>query len=821
MLKVKNLYKFYNKNKRNEIIAINNTSIEFPETGLVCLLGPSGSGKTTLLNVIGGLEKLNSGEVEFKDYKLVKYQASKWDVIRNSHFGYIFQNYYLIPDLTVYQNLELVLKILGLKKAEIEERIDYVLDAVGMLKYKNRKPTELSGGQQQRVAIARALVKSPDVVIADEPTGNLDQKNTMQIMNVIKKISKECLVILVTHEVRLAHTYADRIIEVLDGEIIKDEINTNNNILELHDDNIYLKELNQEEHIKNNLEINYFYQDKKQKLALNVVFEDNTFYIQSPIENVKIRYIDEKSDLKVLDQTRPKFDLKDLEEFDYNLPKIENKSFRNKSIISFKDTIKLAFNQLNGLRRRQKLMFVVLFLASIIITFGFINFFTSRNINEDDFFYFNRNIVIVEEGYYTVNNELNDREVLIMHPELTIVSNFGNAYYRGLSNNLYVRNDKGRHFMSVMPVEILDNPKIYKNYGRLIEKPNEALIDKLLVDKLLNHPLMQSIGIKHPEQLLGFTFQLDEEEKFSYYTYEIVGIVNNNNPNLYINFNSYKNSLISINSKDIFMESKILSIDELIDSEYFEVNDDIINLEKKPISLLELGPNQVIINSYFDYHVTKGKYKKELNGLNFEIVGVVNNLGFEKEDQLVYVSSEFTNDRFEKSFNKGDKYQYVYTPNPTELINRLAEKNIKAETYYNFEIKRLDVLTLDYRLFIASLVMLIASLVFLYFLMRSSLMSRIYEVGVYRALGINKLSIYKIFFSEILIITLLTVFLGIVSLSLFINQVNNYYELIYYPFYIPPLSLLFILVVNTVVGLLPVVNLLRLTPAQILSKYDI
>lgn len=188
MIAIKNVNKYFNKRKSNEIHVINNTSLEFPANGLVCLLGASGSGKTTLLNVVGGLDKIDNGEIIFKDYSIKKYKSSQWDFIRNRHFGYIFQNYILLPDLTVYQNLELVLKILNLDKDEIDQRIEYALDAVGMLKFKKRKPTQLSGGQQQRIAIARALVKSPDVVIADEPTGNLDERNTTQIMSIIKKI---------------------------------------------------------------------------------------------------------------------------------------------------------------------------------------------------------------------------------------------------------------------------------------------------------------------------------------------------------------------------------------------------------------------------------------------------------------------------------------------------------------------------------------------------------------------------------------------------------------------------------------------------------
>ena len=175
MIKVYKLNKRYNKHKRNEIHVLNDVSLEFANTGLVFLLGPSGSGKSTLLNAIGGLDKVDSGNIVIDDKTVNKYHFNKWDYLRNQHIGYIFQNYVLLPELSVYDNIAFALRLVGLNKVQADERIDYALKAVNMEKFKKRKVKNLSGGQQQRIAIARALVKSPDVIIADEPTGNLDE----------------------------------------------------------------------------------------------------------------------------------------------------------------------------------------------------------------------------------------------------------------------------------------------------------------------------------------------------------------------------------------------------------------------------------------------------------------------------------------------------------------------------------------------------------------------------------------------------------------------------------------------------------------------
>ena len=186
MIKVNHLNKSFGKN--NRIKVIKDLSIDFPEKGLVVLLGHSGSGKTTFLNILGGLETADEGSIEMfeKNIKLASEKA--WGKIRSSDIGYIFQNYHLIPKLTVYENVAMSLRILGYQdEKEIEKRVFYTLEAVGMLNFRGRLSTQLSGGQQQRVAIARAIVKNPKVILADEPTGNLDSKNTYEVMNIDRK----------------------------------------------------------------------------------------------------------------------------------------------------------------------------------------------------------------------------------------------------------------------------------------------------------------------------------------------------------------------------------------------------------------------------------------------------------------------------------------------------------------------------------------------------------------------------------------------------------------------------------------------------------
>ena len=237
MIKLVKVNKYFNRFKKNENHVINNTSFELDRSGLVSLLGESGSGKTTLLNAIGGLDNINSGSIYIDGKKLSRFSYFK-DKIRTLKIGYIFQNYNLIDNMSVFDNIALSLRMIGIKdKEEIKKRVNYVLEKIDMYRYRKRPASALSGGQRQRVGIARAIVKNPDVIIADEPTGNLDSKNTIEVMNIIKTISQEKLVILVTHEKPLAMFYSDKIIELVDGKVEAIYDNNHNDELDYRIDN--------------------------------------------------------------------------------------------------------------------------------------------------------------------------------------------------------------------------------------------------------------------------------------------------------------------------------------------------------------------------------------------------------------------------------------------------------------------------------------------------------------------------------------------------------------------------------------------------------
>jgi len=221
MIQVKKIVKEYQAGDM-KIEALKGVDINFRDSEFVSILGPSGCGKTTLLNIIGGLDKYTSGDIFIDNISTKNYKDKDWDTYRNHYIGFVFQSYNLISHLSILENVELALSIAGMSRKEKKLKAIEALEKVGLKDQIKKKPNQLSGGQMQRVAIARAIVNNPKIILADEPTGALDSETSVQVMDILKDISKTCLVVLVTHNGELADRYSDRIIKMLDGELIHD-----------------------------------------------------------------------------------------------------------------------------------------------------------------------------------------------------------------------------------------------------------------------------------------------------------------------------------------------------------------------------------------------------------------------------------------------------------------------------------------------------------------------------------------------------------------------------------------------------------------------
>ena len=295
MISIRHLHKYFNKGAQNEIHVLNDLNLELPEKGMVAIFGRSGCGKTTLLNVIGGLDGYASGSLTLEG-RSIKAEA---DTLRNSHMGYIFQNYNLHKTETCYSNVAAALRLCGMTdEGEIETRVIAALTNVGMEKYKNRTPDTLSGGQQQRIAIARAIVKNPRIILADEPTGNLDEANTVMIMDLLKAIAKDHLVILVTHEANLVDHYCDTVIELTDGRVTNIRENDSADGFAARDKNdIYLGELEKTSASTDTALIECYGDKPETPVKLTVIHKDGKIYLK--IDTPKVQILDDTSEIKL------------------------------------------------------------------------------------------------------------------------------------------------------------------------------------------------------------------------------------------------------------------------------------------------------------------------------------------------------------------------------------------------------------------------------------------------------------------------------------------------------------------------------------------
>lgn len=213
MIKLINVNKYY-QSGNEKIHAVRDFSVTFPEKGLVFILGPSGSGKSTLLNLLGGLDKPDEGEIWVENYNLALLSKKEKNAYLNSYLGFVFQEYNILKDLTLKENISLPLEIQNIKAKKRKELLNKVIEDVELTGLENRKVSQLSGGQKQRIAIARAVVKNPNLIIADEPTGNLDSETSTTIFELFKKLAKERLIIIVTHDEESALLYNDMLIRI-------------------------------------------------------------------------------------------------------------------------------------------------------------------------------------------------------------------------------------------------------------------------------------------------------------------------------------------------------------------------------------------------------------------------------------------------------------------------------------------------------------------------------------------------------------------------------------------------------------------------------
>lgn len=808
MIKLEHVNKVFNKHKKNRLNVINDTSLEFDNTGLIAILGPSGCGKTTLLNVIGGLDNVGSGKIYVNGKRITRVFTRKKDEIRNLNIGYIFQDYKLLDNLSVFDNVAIVLKMLGIKdKSEIENRVLYTLEKVNMLRYKKRPVTMLSGGERQRVAIARALVKNPKIIIADEPTGNLDSRNSIEIMNIIKKISNDRLVILVTHEEELAKFYATRIIELLDGKVINDYVNKENRVLDYRIDNkLYLKDFKEHTKLKKN-DINIdVYSNDEEKIKIDLVFSNGNIYIKTNSLN-KIELVENNIELidehyKVEEDPTKFID-------DYDILSVSNNKYKEKysSIYRLGSFIKDGFKSILDYSLLKKLLLGGFFLSGIFIFYAISSSFATLNIEDKDFITMNKNYLIADVKRMDVEDYLmfeNDPNTVYMLPSNSIITlNLKyDKFYQTLNFTDILEG-------SLSSIELISSDNLV--YGRMPLNKNEIVIDKMVAKNVLKKGMVNQIGIKKEEDFTKLDVVHDLIGEF-----KIVGITDLQSPSIYAYNEIFINLINNGDSREYIAEEDDGMTIRLID---YQINKNNYKLTK---GRLPINDYEILINENHQYNIPiNQKVEMKVNGKKLKVVGYYSTENDNYFD--VYITNQNT---IKYSLIKEANNIVIYSKDENTTKNLFLDKKIKVTSAYDNNKKQYIEDNEDYlrTTILVCSIMLFISLLEIFLIIRSSFLSRVKEVGTLRAIGIKKSDIYKMFSGEIIAITMVASVTGILFMSYILYNLSQI-EFISNLFMVNGItiitSIILVFIFNLIVGLIPVYNTMRKTPSQILSRHDI
>lgn len=862
MIKVNNLNKFYNKNKSNELHVINDVTLELPNQGLVAFLGASGSGKTTLLNVIGGLDK-GTGTIAYDSFEMQKYNMSKIDKYRNENFGYVFQTYNLLLNETVYDNLKIALELIDIyDESEASSRIEYALKSVGMYKYRKKKASQLSGGQQQRVAIARALVKHCKVIIADEPTGNLDSANAVEVMNILKSISQKTLVLLVTHNEALANFYSDYIYQIADGQIVGQRENVSNSTLQTTNDNvIYLKDLNLAESEANGISVK-LYSDEAKDIALEIVERNNTFYIRS---NKTIKLV-ENSNIKLVNEHYKPVEKSAVQEYAYDDSFFNNSVKKRNAWQDLWGNLKRSFFTFIKPTKKVKMLYTSLTMLGVLFAICAIAIANAVKVDTSG--------ISADAHYATFSDDnqyywaTDDRVELNYNLQQGNISSVQVVSSRWITLSYQVNYVQNQRYET-------DASQLYFNknvneivYGRE-PKGNEIAISLALADMF-----MEQFGncCNSYEDL----FKLTVESGIS----RLVGIVKGDYKMVYLSEAEYLEHNKSCWIQDDYMryyayekaydsyeivagrdltEEDFNTANLLVSDKYpyeYTLGEEILGFGI-PVGVfrmkdVEYDPNEMIhhrdYNADFQgsyaysysvekYHLVEGVQPTKDNeclvsiysplkvGETFDGYKIVGR--YNASTQLLRANTLMSTSAISMINDYSRKVFIV--ENEAGVLSSLDGASLTLNSMYGHEYDRLAQDNKDMMTVYGILggICLIAASIMVFFLMRSKMINDIYNIGVYRSLGSNKGKIYLKYFTDTVVMVTFTALIsyGIMMFCYFtaIESINDFFvlELFSRNPLIPLVGIAVLYFINIVFGLLPIFTLLRKTPSEITAKYDI
>lgn len=836
MIRIERLNKYFNRGSKNELHVLNDINLEFPSTGLVCILGESGSGKTTLLNTLGGLDVFQGGSMAIGDTTLKKYKPSVIEPLRSEKFGYIFQSYYLLQDYSVAYNVRLALNLYDLTEEEKDERVSYVLEQLGIARYKKKLVSKLSGGQQQRVSIARALVKSPQIILADEPTGNLDEENTIRTMTILRNISKECLVILVSHERRIAEFFADRIIEIKDGKIICDRDNSSADTYMRSDDgNIYLPELKQTHFGQDDTQIDVYQKEdtEEETIRLKLAWKDGKLYIRNDMQS-EVFFASEEAGCQIFDEPRPELDMEEVENFTYQLENLPAKKTAN---LPLREIWSMALENIRLLGKKQAFVIVIMLATAILLTLTVSDFSTMALVKDEDIVSDDSHYIQVEQKwtgsydsdmihaqqvnfFYSVLSQDGIKENLFFDPDYDMTLQSADFFQmRGLNVKL--------SDYSYVDISRLKEGELL--CGRMPKKREEIVVDALVLRRFMKSVTPLADRFHDMKDFLNHRVLVSSYEK----EMTIVGVSNRNEPavfcsqNLLLGMSVASHEIASIAEMqkqypEEFADKK-LARDEIMiaQSRYDEIkNYKKFQNDPTPMSTIRIG-------SGMDYY--SGYLGEDEEGDEYKIVGT-----FPDEYGLEYImSDEGCFSLLTGTMISGRKCK-IYIEDAEkrhEVLNAIKEAGkayaetfkVKVSIPYEKQIKDYKDSQRDKvnskRLF--AILVIALSTVMIYFTIKSNATARMEELTVYRLIGIGKRSIMWAYLLEMLLIntyTTLPALLLTTAVLQFIASIPSMGFSLIFPWWLALGLLALIYLTSCLISMLPVHNILSQPPAKLAVK---
>ena len=697
MIELKNIIKDYKVGKKTQR-ALDDISVSFGKNGFVSILGPSGCGKTTLLNIIGGLDKTTSGFIKIDDKNIEDFKSSELDSYRNVAIGFIFQDINLINHLNVYENVEISLLLNGLKRKERKARILQSLEKVDLSRFAKKKPSQLSGGEKQRVAIARAIVNNPKIILADEPTGALDSKTSVEIMKILKELSQEYLVIMVTHNEELANTYSTRIIRLLDGKIDSDNLVEQNSTL---DDGLVIKKT----HLPILARINLSFRNLLTKIArtlltsfagsIGIVAVALVLAVSGGVTN----YIGE----------------------------VQTRSLQNYPIIIRSSTVTSSSGSVYSGREQYPDS------NTILVTKNVTNYEHVSQIDPDFVNYIDK---LNESNYTIINYSRNVKMIL--------VSNTVNGYEKVSASYFSEMIDSNNFMESQYDVVAGKLPTQYDELALVIDSYNS-----------INANVLMSIGLDYTketftyEEILGTTYHYVSNNEYYYYDEEH----NRFRVNPYNNETLYNNSEAELKIVGILRESPNCS--------YPLYDTGVLYSSKLTNYIIEKANESDVVVSQLTYgkdlNVLTGEPFTEYSGVSSS-----QSIDYQYESQLISFGAIAPITRiniYSKTFDDRTQIEnYVKSYEEYRGLTNVTYYDYMSNVSKDFA-TFIDILTKV--LIVFGLISLFVSAIMISIITYISVLERYKEIGLLRSIGARKIDIMGMFCAETAIIGIISGLLGV------------------------------------------------------------